>query len=130
LPMANVLTPDLPELAVLCGGDAKRALAAGSEAVLQKGGHGDGATSDDVLWHRDDRMVFRRERLACGAVRGTGCALAAAIAARLARGTPIAEACRNSGNWLAALLRALGAPAADGLPRSLPFARVLPVLAT
>lgn len=129
LPLATVLTPNGPELAALCGGDARRALAAGAKAVLGKGGHGEGAVSEDVLWQADDRLAFRRERLACGPVRGTGCALAAAIAARLARGTTIAEACRRSGDWLAMLLRTLGPAAADGLPRLLPFARCLPVLA-
>jgi hydroxymethylpyrimidine/phosphomethylpyrimidine kinase len=61
-------------------------------------------------------------------VRGTGCALAAAIASRLARGAAIAEACRGAGDWLAAMLRALGPAAADGLPRQLPFGRVLPLV--
>lgn len=128
LPLATVLTPNVPELAELCGGDAKRALAAGAAAVLAKGGHGDGAASEDVLWQGGDRLAFRRERQACGPVRGTGCALAAAIAARLARGAAPAEACRQAGDWVAALLRALGPPAADGLPRELPIGRVLPLL--
>lgn len=129
VPLATVLTPNVPELAALVAGDAQRALAAGAGAVLEKGGHREAASSDDVLWQGGDRVVFRRERLACGPVRGTGCALAAAIASRLARGSSVAESCRLAGDWLAALLRTLGPPAPDGLPRTLPFARVLPVLA-
>jgi hydroxymethylpyrimidine/phosphomethylpyrimidine kinase len=127
VPAAALLTPNLPELAALCDGDPARALAAGTRAVLVKGGHGDGTTSDDVLYTDGDRIVFRRERQACGPVRGTGCALAAAIAARLAHGAGIGAAARHAGDWVAALLRALGPAPADGLPRTLPFARVLPL---
>jgi hydroxymethylpyrimidine/phosphomethylpyrimidine kinase len=129
VPLASVLTPNTLELATLCAGDAKRALAAGAGALLHKGGHANGAACEDVLWQGGERIVFRRDRLACGPVRGTGCALASAIAARLAHGAPLAEACRKAGDWLAALLRALGPAAPDGLPRLLPFARVVPVVA-
>jgi hydroxymethylpyrimidine/phosphomethylpyrimidine kinase len=128
LPLATLLTPNGPELAALSGVDPERALADVTGAVLAKGGHGDGAACEDVLWRGKERVAFRRERLACGPVRGTGCALAAAIAARLARGEALASACRHAGDWLAALLRALGAPPGDGLPRVLPFARVQPLL--
>jgi hydroxymethylpyrimidine/phosphomethylpyrimidine kinase len=123
VPLATVLTPNLPELAALYGGDPQRALAQGAAAVLVKGGHGDGAACEDVLWQRGERLAFRRERIDCGAVRGTGCALAAAIAARLARGSSAAEACRTAGEWLAALLRVLGPAPAGGLLRLLPFGR-------
>lgn len=127
LPLASLLTPNAPELSTLCDGDARRALAAGAGAVLVKGGHLEGPTSEDVLWCGEDRLVFRRERLPCGPVRGTGCALASAIAARLAHGATVAEACRRAGDWLASLLRALGPASGDGLPRALPFARSLPL---
>jgi hydroxymethylpyrimidine/phosphomethylpyrimidine kinase len=126
LPLATVVTPNVPELAALGGGPGPL-LAAGAGAVLQKGGHGDGATSDDVLYERDGHVLYRRERLPCGPVRGTGCALAAAIAARLAHGAPLASACRAAGDWLAALLRALGPAPANGPPRVLPFGAVPPL---
>ncbi len=127
VPLATVLTPNAPELAALCDGDAGRALAAGARAVLLKGGHADGASSADVLRQGDEQIVFRRERLACGPVRGTGCALAASIASRLAHGASIAAACRHAGDWVAALLRALGPADPGAAPRLLPFARVLPL---
>lgn len=123
LPLATLLTPNHPELGALGGGDVRNVLAAGAGAVLQKGGHDAAPHCEDVLWHGRERLAFRRERLPCGPVRGTGCALAAAIAASLARGVALAEACRRSGDWLAALLRALGPAAADALPRLLPFGR-------
>lgn len=122
LPLATVFTPNLPELDAVCGGDPAHALAAGARAVLVKGGHGDGPFTDDVLWHGGSSVTFRRPRLPCGPVRGTGCALASAIAARLAHGEGVPAACEGAGDWLAALLGELGPPRGDGLPRALPFA--------
>ena len=80
-----------------------------------------------MLYQGGDRIVFRRERIACGPVRGTGCALAASLAARLGHGASVAAAARHAGDWVASLLRALGPAPADGLPRTLPFARVMPL---
>lgn len=124
--MAPVLVPNQPELDALCGGDPGRALANGAVAVLAKGGHADGDDAVDVLWHGGRRVEFRRRRLPVGRVRGTGCALASAIAARLAGGADLVAACRGGGDWLARVLAALGPAAADDLPRLLPFARALP----
>jgi hydroxymethylpyrimidine/phosphomethylpyrimidine kinase len=122
VPLATVLTPNLPELAAL-GGAVAPLLAAGARAVLVKGGHGDGAFADDVLWRVDGAQTFRRPRLRLGAVRGTGCALASALASRLAAGADLATACRGAGDWLARLLAALGdAGPGDALPRQLPLA--------
>lgn len=125
-PRATLLTPNTPELAALFAGDRRAALAAGAQAVLHKGGHADGPTSDDVLATAAGERTFRRPRLPCGPVRGTGCALAAAIAARLAAGAELADACAAAGEWLAGLLRALGPAPADGLPRPLPLAALRP----
>jgi hydroxymethylpyrimidine/phosphomethylpyrimidine kinase len=122
LPLAALVTPNLPEAAALFGSDAA-ALAAGCPAVLKKGGHGAGPTADDVLSLPGREVQFRRARLAVGAVHGTGCALASAIAAQLANGVDLERACRAAGDWLHGLLQQLGAPPADGLPRPLPLAR-------
>lgn len=123
---AALVTPNLPELALLAAGDPRALLAVGARAVLAKGGHGDGADSVDVLWSAGGRRAFARPRLPTGRVRGTGCALACAIAVQLARGTDPAAACAAAGDWLHGLLAALG-PASDaGLPRTLPFDRLAP----
>ena len=124
-PLASLLTPNGPELAALFDGDVQRALRSGAGAVLHKGGHHDGPFADDVLCTAAGATSFRRERLPAGPVRGTGCALAAAIAARLALGENLALACRGAGDWLAAMLRTLGPAAADGVPRTLPLATAL-----
>ena len=125
LPMATIVTPNTPELEALGGGDAAALLELGAEAVLHKGGHGEGADSVDALWTRElgsgeSPYRFVRERLDCGPVRGTGCALASAIAAHLAcRHGPL-EACRKAGDWLHALLARV-TPRPSGLPRHLPL---------
>lgn len=128
LPLATLLTPNLPELARLGLASAEQALAAGAGALLLKGGHGEGATSDDLLCCPGRSVVFSRPRLRIGPVRGTGCALATAIACRLAAGVELAAACGGAGDWLAAVLAALPPPT-DALPRSLPLHRAPAVVA-
>jgi hydroxymethylpyrimidine/phosphomethylpyrimidine kinase len=122
LPLASLLLPNHAEATALCGTDVAGALATGCAAVLAKDGHGAGAVVDDVLFRPAcEPLHFRRPRLHVGPVRGTGCALATAIAAGLARGVGLAVACRQAGDWLHALLQGLGPAPADGLPRLLPL---------
>jgi hydroxymethylpyrimidine/phosphomethylpyrimidine kinase len=121
-PLAALLTPNLPELATLYAGDLAAALRR-TPAVLVKGGHGGGGDATDLLVTREGEQRFSRPRLPIGPVRGTGCALAAALAARLAQGHALADACRAAGDWLHARLAALGPPPTEGLPRTLLSAR-------
>ncbi len=120
LPLGPVVTPNLPELAALAGAGGPAALlAAGARAVLLKGGHGDGPERVDEL-HGDGAVrQWRHRALAVGAVHGTGCALAAALAADLGRGHALPEACGRAIALLQRGLQAMGPPAADGLPRPL-----------
>lgn len=124
VPRAALLLPNDPELAAF-GGSAAALRALGCRAVLHKGGHAAGAECVDTLHAADSVQSFARARLPIGPVRGTGCALASAIAARLARGEVLADAVRAAGDWLHRRLQALGPPAAAGQPRCLP----VPVLA-
>ena len=126
LPLATLFTPNLPELGRICDGRAEQALAAGAQAVLVKGGHGDGRWSEDQLFAAGAQFGFRRPRLDVGSVRGTGCALASAIAVRLAAREDVPLACQRAGDWLAVLLQQMGPAVADGLPRPLPWAAVPP----
>jgi hydroxymethylpyrimidine kinase/phosphomethylpyrimidine kinase len=101
VPHVRLLTPNLDEAARLTGMPAienvdameaaGRALCAlGTHAVLVKGGHLAGAAVD-VLVVGDATTVFESPRLP-GSLRGTGCLLACAVAARLAHGDSLAEA--------------------------------------
>jgi len=121
LPLATVLTPNLPEAARLLGEEAaaspdeaaaqgRRLLALGPRAVLMKGGHGRGAVCTDLLVTAGGTFRFEAPRIATANTHGTGCSLSSAIAAGLARGLPLAEAVGAAHAWLHAAIRA-----ADGL---------------
>ena len=103
LPLAALITPNLPEAARLLetkqaatddevAAQAKALHALGCRAVLIKGGHGEGDTAVDYLY--DGAMVqrFARPRVDTRHTHGTGCTLSAAITALLAQGAPLAEA--------------------------------------
>jgi hydroxymethylpyrimidine/phosphomethylpyrimidine kinase len=101
IPRAAVVTPNLPELARLTSlptntpdqilAAARALLDLGARAVLVKGGHGAGPTVTDRLVDRDGVAEFRARRIPIAA-HGTGCALAAVLAARLALGDSIRDA--------------------------------------
>jgi hydroxymethylpyrimidine/phosphomethylpyrimidine kinase len=100
-PLASIVTPNLDEAGALCGRtigsvpemeEVARAIhAMGPRYVLLKGGHLPGGLVVDLLF--DGRQFTRREggRIA-GEFHGTGCTLASAIAAGLAKGLPVPEA--------------------------------------
>ncbi|PPB80835.1 hydroxymethylpyrimidine/phosphomethylpyrimidine kinase [Albidovulum inexpectatum] len=107
LPRATLVTPNLPELALLAralgvgddADDATRAhalLELGCEAVLVKGGHATGPRCTDRLYRTGaHEREYTGPRLATG-LRGTGCRLASAIAVGLARGQDIDGAIRTA----------------------------------
>ena len=102
LPLADLVTPNLPEAEALSGirirGDADRRLAAGliadrgARAVLIKGGHGRGRDVRDLLFDGRFFTEFRAPWIRTRATHGTGCTLSAAIAANLAIGLPLEDA--------------------------------------
>ena len=110
LPLAEMVTPNLPEAERLSGvtitGEgtareaARRIAAYGARTVLVKGGHSSGAEAVD-LFH-DGRIFesFRGPRLTTRNTHGTGCTLSAAIAALLALGSPPLEAAFRAKAWL------------------------------
>jgi len=102
LPRARMLTPNLPEAAALLGLDtvppgeepaAALALAAlGPASVLLKGGHATGAEAVDWLAERGVVTPLGLPRIPGASGHGTGCALSAALLARLARGESALDA--------------------------------------
>jgi hydroxymethylpyrimidine/phosphomethylpyrimidine kinase len=121
LPLASLAVPNTPELQALAGGQPAQLLAAGARAVLHKGGHDTGPLATDTLHTAAGALAWSRPRLAVGRVRGTGCALASAIAARLANGGSLPQACAAAGDWLARCLAALPPAAEHELPQLLPL---------
>jgi hydroxymethylpyrimidine/phosphomethylpyrimidine kinase len=122
LPLATVVTPNVPELEVLAGLAvgailtaedrllAARTLAARGPAVLAKGGHAAGEEIVDLLVSGaagDDRVErFHHPRLATTSTHGTGCTLASALAARLAAGEELTRAAAGAIEYLAGALAA------------------------
>ena len=111
LPMATLLTPNLPEAgqlletsdaadhdSVLMQGQALRQR--GAHAVLMKGGHASGDNCTDILLTADGTHVFSAPRLATTNTHGTGCSMSAAIAAELAKGADLRGAVETAHGWL------------------------------
>ena len=117
LPHALVITPNLPEAAALLGApeaadenemldQADRLLALGANAVLMKGGHTEGTESIDILVTATASIRVIAERIATRNTHGTGCTLAAAIAAGLAKGQGLTEAVRAAKEYVTAAIAA------------------------
>ena len=109
LPLTTVITPNLPEAAVLaCEPEIRERaempalakkllgrLAAGAWVYL-KGGHLTESASPDFLLSRETSFTFDAPRIATKNTHGTGCTLSAAIAAQLGRGESVPEAVRKA----------------------------------
>lgn len=123
VPLATVVTPNLPEVEQLTGvrvtderdlrGAAEAVLALGSRWVLVKGGH---LTGDavDLLTDGDVEVVLRGPRLPNQHTHGTGCTLASAVASRLALGDDVPTAVRAAKAYVTGALRA-GFPLGSGI---------------
>jgi hydroxymethylpyrimidine/phosphomethylpyrimidine kinase len=117
LPLATLITPNLPEAGVLldlepasdAAGMIEMASALrelGPQAVLVKGGHLEGPESIDVLDDAGEPQVLVASRVATSNTHGTGDTLSSAIAAFLARGHGLREAVREAKAYLTDALRA------------------------
>lgn len=115
IPMASVITPNLPEAAALLDtpiatseaeieGQGRRLLAFGCRAVLIKGGHGQGAESIDYLVSDEGVIALSAPRVATKNTHGTGCSLSSAVAAGLAKGEGLEQAVRNAKSWVSAAI--------------------------
>jgi len=117
IPLASVLTPNLPEAAALLDepmassevaieSQGKRLLALGCPAVLIKGGHGQGTESIDYLVSGNGIVALAAPRIPTKNTHGTGCSLSSAIAAGLAKGEDIETAVRKAKVWVSAAIAA------------------------
>lgn len=121
IPMADLLTPNLPEAARLLNttdasnqeqmleqGRALRAL--GCNAVLMKGGHASDDICTDILVGADQNTTFSASRIATKNTHGTGCTLSSAITSGLAKGLELPAATAQAHDYLQGAIKA-----ADGL---------------
>jgi hydroxymethylpyrimidine/phosphomethylpyrimidine kinase len=114
-PRVLLVTPNIPEAAALLDTSiatdersmllqAQRLLKFGPQAVLLKGGHSEGHMAVDLLVTADgnpQRLESRRENVTR---RGTGCMLSTAIAARLASGATLVDACADAKRYVSRML--------------------------
>jgi hydroxymethylpyrimidine/phosphomethylpyrimidine kinase len=114
---ARVLTPNLAEAAALLEAplarderemraQAEKLLALGAGAVLIKGGHGSGPESVDLLVTADGALRFAAPRATTRNTHGSGCTLASAVAAALARGLTLDEAVKQAKDYVTAAIEA------------------------
>lgn len=111
IPLATIVTPNLHEAAALLNTNiandiaemrmqAKQILELGAQSVLMKGGHGSGAEATDLLLTRDGEFLFSAPRIATKNTHGTGCTLASAIAAGLAKKLSLHDAVEQAKKYL------------------------------
>jgi hydroxymethylpyrimidine/phosphomethylpyrimidine kinase len=116
-PLAAVITPNIPEAATLCGTapatsrqellqQASSLLSMGVRAVLLKGGHASGAEAVDLLLTAQGSAQWLTSARLEARCRGTGCALASAVAAGLASGQSVEDACRAAKKYVSSMLAA------------------------
>ena len=110
LKLCALITPNSEEVVALCNSDSPLHSAQSlSEVcpVLLKGGHVTGALATDTLWIEGKKVgEYSAPRIATKGIHGSGCALSSAIAAELAKGASLSEACENGRRYLQDLLGA------------------------
>lgn len=120
LPMATLITPNIPEMEALTSmplttldeklAAARHLIALGARAVLLKGGHEDGDIKTDILYRNSAEGIitshFSAPTIATRNIHGTGCTLSSAIAAYVARGLKLEEAVREAKSYVYEAIRA------------------------
>lgn len=114
LPLATLLTPNIPETEVLSGitvsdkesmdSAALRILQLGCSNLLVKGGHLEGKKIDRL--YGEEEREYVGENVVTRNTHGTGCTLSSAITSFLAQGLPVDEAIGAAKEWLTKALRA------------------------
>jgi hydroxymethylpyrimidine/phosphomethylpyrimidine kinase len=119
LPLASVITPNLPEAGVLLDlepGQTEAQLveaavalrALGPQAVLLKGGHLAAGDAVDILDDGGEPLVLAAPRFETKNTHGTGCTLSAAIAALLAQDVPLRQAVETAKAYITEAIRTSG----------------------
>jgi len=116
LPLATLVTPNIPEAQILSGlvietkedmmAAAKRIGDACSCAVLLKGGHSVN-DANDLLYANGELIWFTGRRIDNPNTHGTGCTLSSAIAANLAKGFSLADSVRRAKTYISGALAAM-----------------------
>jgi hydroxymethylpyrimidine/phosphomethylpyrimidine kinase len=114
LPLATVVTPNIPEATILSGAEdptvaepeaMAREIAMAGPAVLLKGGHGEGDVIEDLLFADGRMRRYHHQRQPTRSTHGTGCTLSAAVASRLGRGERLEVAVEGAITYLQEAIR-------------------------
>lgn len=114
-PLATLITPNIPEAALLLGekeasdladmeAQARQLTTFGSGAVLLKGGHLHSEDSTDLLLQNQSLHRFTQSRIKTGNTHGTGCTLSSAITAGIARGLSVFDAVQSAEQYVHAAI--------------------------
>lgn len=120
LPMAQLITPNIPEMEALSDmplltisdkyNAAKHLLSLGVQSVLLKGGHEEGDTKVDILYQKSPQGIvacsFSSDTLNTRNIHGTGCTLSSAIAAYMARGLDLKDAVSSAKIYITEAIKA------------------------
>ncbi len=116
LPLAEVVTPNIPEAEILAGMEikspqdmetaAKQICECYHCSVLLKGGH-DLNDANDLLWKDGESHWFKGRRIDNPNTHGTGCTLSSAIASNLAKGMDLENAVRQAKEYISGALAAM-----------------------
>ncbi|TKC19163.1 bifunctional hydroxymethylpyrimidine kinase/phosphomethylpyrimidine kinase [Robertmurraya kyonggiensis] len=109
IPLATIITPNIPEAEVLIGGEivssedmlsaCRQLRELGAKTVLLKGGHLEGAPND-LLYDGESFHWFSGERIQTKNTHGTGCTLSSAIAANLAKGHTLYDSVKLAKHYI------------------------------
>ena len=120
LPMAKLVTPNIPEMEALSDmplstisdkyNAAKHLLSLGVQSVLLKGGHEEGEVKVDILYQKSPQGIvtcsFSSDTLNTRNIHGTGCTLSSAIAAYMARGLDLKDAVSSAKIYITEAIKA------------------------
>lgn len=115
IPIASVITPNVPEAEALCGFeiDSEKTMLDAAQRISQmldggvliKGGHLT-SSADDLLYHNNKAFWFKGEKIDNPNTHGTGCTLSSAIACNLALGLSMEESIKNAKMYITGALKA------------------------
>lgn len=114
IPLALVITPNVPEAEVLLGmkietlddtrNAARELVEMGAKAAVVKGGHLEGPPTD-ILYDGENFRAFTSPRIETTSTHGTGCTFASAIAAGLAKGQSVRESVAQAKKYVTSAIR-------------------------
>jgi hydroxymethylpyrimidine/phosphomethylpyrimidine kinase len=132
IPLAFLVTPNLPEASMLCGFTvkdlrtmkeaARYIYELGPQNVLVKGGHLEGAIVD-LLFNGKDYYEYRGPRIPTRNTHGTGCTFASAIATELAKGNTVQAAVKRAKDFITTAIR-FSLPLGKGHGPTNPYAMI------